>query len=227
MITANGTSRMFPAQRKALLLTTIVTALTILVFTLACIPSARQAAQGPDHWWLRFMLSIRTPPLTAIALVLNPLGMTYVTLPVRIAVAGFLVARRRWWAAAAFVIAMVTSQTLSDVLKSAYGRARPPGSLVATIGASFPSGHAVAASVTCIAAVIVLVPAGRRIGWGIAAIAFSLLMAWSRTYLAAHWLSDTIAGLLLGTSCALLAALATDQLARRLSSIHRVNRGSA
>jgi membrane-associated phospholipid phosphatase len=45
-------------------------------------------------------------------------------------------------------------------------RPRPPGSLVVTTGTSFPSGHAVAASVTVIAAVIALVPPGRRRAWG-------------------------------------------------------------
>ncbi len=36
--------------------------------------------------------------------------------------------------------------------------ARPPGSLVATSGASFPPGHAVAASVTVLAAVVARLP---------------------------------------------------------------------
>jgi membrane-associated phospholipid phosphatase len=36
---------------------------------------------------------------------------------------------------------------------------------------------------------------------------FSVLMGLSRAYLAAHWLSDAVAGVLLGTSCALTAAL--------------------
>ena len=51
--------------------------------------------------------------------------------------------------------------------------------------------------------------------WGTAAVGFSILMAASRAYLAAHWLSDAIAGILLGTSCALLAAVAVDALQRR------------
>jgi membrane-associated phospholipid phosphatase len=38
-------------------------------------------------------------------------------------------------------------------------------------------------------------------------VAFSVLMGLSRAYLGAHWLSDATAGILLGTSCALLAAL--------------------
>jgi membrane-associated phospholipid phosphatase len=38
-------------------------------------------------------------------------------------------------------------------------------------------------------------------------VTFSILMGLSRAYLAAHWLSDAVAGVLLGTSCALTAAL--------------------
>ena len=108
------------------------------------------------------------------------------------------------------------SEVLIGSLKGSYDRARPPGSLVATSGASFPSGHAIAASVTVVAAVIALVPAGRRRAvWGAAAVAFSIMMGLSRAYLAAHWLSDATAGILLGTSCALVTALITDQFQRQ------------
>ena len=138
------------------------------------------------------------------------------TLPVRIAIAGFLALRRRWWHLAAFAAAVVLSEVLIGTLKGIYDRARPPGSLVATSGASFPSGHSIAASVTVVAAVIALVPPGRaRVAWGAAAAGFSVLMALSRAYLGAHWLSDAVAGVLLGTSCALLAAVVVDGLQRR------------
>jgi undecaprenyl-diphosphatase len=46
-------------------------------------------------------------------------------------------------------------------------------------------------------------------------VAFSVLMALSRAYLGAHWLSDAIAGVLLGMSCALLVALVVGALQRR------------
>jgi len=67
-----------------------------------------------------------------------------------------------------------------------------------------------------VAAVIALVPAGRRTWWAAAAVAFSILMGLSRAYLGAHWLSDAVAGILLGTSCALLAALVVGELQRRI-----------
>jgi membrane-associated phospholipid phosphatase len=95
-------------------------------------------------------------------------------------------------------------------------RARPPGSLVATTGSSFPSGHAVAASVTVVAAVIALFPEGnRRYVLGAVAAVFSLVMALSRAYLGAHWLSDAVAGVLLGTSIALCVALVVHVIRER------------
>jgi undecaprenyl-diphosphatase len=211
-----GEHALLASPRRAALLTAGVVALTAVVFALVADHGTLAAIQRRDDAWLRLMISGRTPALTVIAKVFNVLGLVYVTLPVRIAVAGFLALRRRWWHLAAFTAAVVVSEVLIGSLKGIYDRARPPGSLVATSGASFPSGHAVAASVTAVAAVIALVPAGRRRTlWGGAAVAFSILMGLSRAYLGAHWLSDAAAGILLGTSCALLAALIAGLLQQR------------
>jgi len=91
-------------------------------------------------------------PLGQVAAVTEPAPFT-----VRIALAGLLALRRRWWHLAAFASAIVLSEALIGSLKGIYDRARPPGSMVATTNASFPSGHAIAASVTVVAAVIALV----------------------------------------------------------------------
>lgn len=193
----------------------VVIALTAGVFVAVGEHGTLASVQRWDDAWLRLMISGRAPPLTAIARILNVLGLVYVTLPVRIAIAGFLALQRRWWHLAAFTVAVVVSEVLIGVLKGIYDRDRPPGSLVATTGASFPSGHAIATSVTAVAAVIALVPPGRRRAWwGAAAVTFSVLMGLSRAYLAAHWLSDAVAGVLLGTSCALTAALAVGLFQR-------------
>ena len=197
-------------------ITVVTIALTAGVFAAVADHGALASIQRLDNAWLRLMISGRTTLVTDIAKVFNLLGLVYVTLPVRIAVAGFLIWRRRWWSLAAFVTAIALSELLIGVLKGAYSRPRPPASLVATTGTSFPSGHAIAASVTAVAAVIVLVPAGRRAWWAAAAVAFSILMGLSRAYLGAHWLSDAVAGILLGTSCALLAALVVGELQRRI-----------
>ena len=196
--------------------TAITVVLTAVVFAAVASQGVLAHIQHLDKAWLRLMVTNRSGPVTALARFLNVLGLVYVTLPVRIAIAGYLALRRRWWHLAAFVVAIVMSEALIGTLKAIYDRARPPGSLVATSGASFPSGHSIAATVTVVAAVIALVPPGRRrVWWGAGAVVFSALMALSRAYLAAHWLSDAIAGVLLGTSCALLAAVVVGALQRR------------
>jgi membrane-associated phospholipid phosphatase len=200
------------APRRTAALAVVSATLTAALFVMAATHAGLSSLQRIDDSWLRLMIEARSAPLTAVAKVFNVLGLVYVTLPVRIAVAGYLALRRRWWHFAAFVLAIVLSEALIGPVKAAYDRPRPHGSLVATTAASFPSGHATAASVTVLAAVITLVPPHRhRTWWGVAAVAFALLMALSRAYLGAHWLSDAIAGLLLGTSCALVAAVAADR----------------
>ena len=196
----------------------LVVAVTAGLFAAMAGHGLMSRVQRLDDAWLRLMISGRAGPLTALARIFNILGLVYVTLPVRIAVAGFLAVRRQWWHLAAFAAAVAASEASIGLLKGSYDRVRPAGSLVATSGASFPSGHAVAASVTVVAAVIALVPAGRRTPWALAAALFAILMGLSRAYLGAHWLSDAAAGLLLGTSWALLTALLVSWLQRQRSS---------
>jgi len=199
-----------------------MTLATALTYVVVAIGSALRHIQNVDDSFLRVMLSHRNGTLTAIAKVFNVLGTTPVTLPVRILLAGFLAVRRRWWHFAAFVAAMVISEALIGTLKSLYDRPRPPvHPLVSVSGASFPSGHAVATSVTVAAVVIAFVPSGwHRWLWGVGAAVVSLVMAVSRVYLGAHWLSDAIAGTLLGTTIALDSALVVTWIRRRGARRH-------
>ena len=207
---------LLPYPGRDITVTAITLVLTAAIFVAVASQGVLAHIQHLDNEWLRLMVTHRSGLVTVVARFLNVLGLVAVTLPVRIAIAGYLALRRRWWHLAAFVVAIVMSEALIGTLKAIYDRARPPGSLVATSGASFPSGHSIAATVTVVAAVIALVPPGRRRAWwGAGAVVFSALMALSRAYLAAHWLSDAIAGVLLGTSCALLAAVVVGALQRR------------
>src|SRR5207237_7406798 len=133
---------------------------TATLFVLMAIHGTRASIQRIDDAFLRRMVAIRSGTLTSIAKMFNVLGSITVTLPIRLLIAGFLAWRRRWWHFAAFVLAIVLSEACIGSLKNLYDRARPPGSLVHTTGGSFPSGHAVAASVAAVAAVVARVPEG-------------------------------------------------------------------
>jgi membrane-associated phospholipid phosphatase len=190
---------------------------TAALFVLMATGVGRARIQPIDEAVFRWMVSVRTDELTAIAKFFNLIGLTYVMAPARVGIVAFLAIRQRWWHLIAFVSAIVVSEITIGTLKALYDRPRAVGSLVETSGASFPSGHAVAASVTAVAAVIALFPEGpRRYWWGAVAVAFSFVMGLSRAYLGAHWLLDAVAGVLLGTSIALGTALVTHRIRERL-----------
>jgi membrane-associated phospholipid phosphatase len=202
--------------RRDIITTIVLSVLTAILFVLMALSGPRAAIQRIDDRWLQWMLDIRSGPLTAVAKVFNVLGLTVVIWPVRAAVALFLAIKRRWWHFAAFLLAVVLSEAAIGSLKALYNRPRPPNPLVHVSGASFPSGHSLASSATMIAIVIALFPEGpRRYWWGAGAVAFAILMGISRTYLAAHWLSDSVAGVLMGTSLALWAAIVVHLIRER------------
>jgi membrane-associated phospholipid phosphatase len=223
LATADPRDREHPllgTPRRDTIVTLLLAAATATLFVLVANHAGRDIVQRMDDSFVRRMISIRTGWLTVVAKGFNVLGLVYVTLPIRLAIAGFLALRRRWWHVAAFVSAIVLSEISIGTLKSLYDRVRPAGSLVHTSGGSFPSGHAVAASVTAVAAVIALFPEGKgRYVWGAVAVVFSLVMGLSRAYLLAHWLSDAVAGVLLGTSLALGAALVVHALRERTTAL--------
>jgi len=158
------------------------------------------------------MDDIRSEPLSAIARPLDVLGGGLVTIPLRIVVAVWLLVRTRWRAFAAWILTWAVAEIVLVGAKHFFHRGRPPGALVETVGFSFPSGHAVAGAAIGVALVLVLLPPGSaRRRWEVAAAAFAFVMALSRVYLLAHWFTDVLAGVLLGTGIALgCAAFVTE-----------------
>jgi len=192
----------------------ILLACTFIVFLLMWFPSTRAVIQRWDDAVQQEMLEARTYGFRPVADVFNALGALWVTLPLRVIVLVFLGFRRRWWHFTAFLSAIVISEICIGTLKNLYDRPRPPHSLVVTSGASFPSGHAIAASVTAVALVIAMFPPGgrHRAIWGAVAALFSFVMAFSRVYLSAHWMSDVVAGTLLGTTIAICTAYVVQSI---------------
>ncbi len=191
------------AVRAALLLW----ALSALLFIALAIPVLAQAVQSVDDTVFNAVVSAEWGPAVVTARVFDFVGSVWVTIPLMFGIAVWLGWRRRWEALATWILVMVTSQLLIGPVKDAYERARPQQSLVETTTWSFPSGHSVAGAAIAISIVIVLVPAGpRRRNLEILAAAFAVVMALSRVYLRAHWLSDVAAGAALGAALAIGAA---------------------
>ena len=188
------------ALRDAVIMLGVAGVLTVAVAD----SGSRDVVQRVDDWWLERMVSIRNEPLTWCCELLSVLGSAVVMWPLRLVAVGLLVVRRRYVQLGAFVLAILTSELCIGPLKALIDRPRPPDPLVATSGASFPSGHAIAAAVTAAGLVIALLPPGRaRLRWEIQAGLITFVMAMSRVYLGAHWLSDVVAGSLMGLGLAL------------------------
>ena len=158
-----------------------------------------------DRSWSEAMRHLETPLLTHLALVFNWLGRG-IGRALELTIIGLLLLRRRrWLALAAFAAAETVAPLVSTLLKSLVDRPRPPAGLIHALGASFPSGHATYAGATCVALVLLFTtPGPRRRGWWPLAGLGIVGMAWSRTYLQVHWLTDVIAGALLGSGVSLL-----------------------
>ncbi|WP_084106449.1 phosphatase PAP2 family protein [Demequina sp. NBRC 110056] len=115
----------------------------------------------------------------------------------------------RRWRTALFWLASIMGSALvaSQLVKHTVDRERPAadeaaglfGPLFHTDHGSFPSGHSVTMG-AFIVAVAALIPAAHRRLWWVAGVLLAVGMAWQRTLINAHYLSDTIAGLVAGAS---------------------------
>jgi len=192
----------------------------------AVLVAALVVPTGPlagDRSWAELMDDIQTPALKHVALVLNDLGRGLGRALSLAAVAVVLLVARRWLALLAFVATESLTPTISNVLKHLVDRPRPPGGLIEPSGASFPSGHAAYAGATTVALVLLFTTPGRRLLWWTLAALGIALMAWSRTYLQVHWLSDVVAGSMLGVGISLLAFGGAQLWDRRAQ--HEANQG--
>ena len=192
-----------------------MTLLGVVGVTAIFIPSSPLAI---DLRWSEAMRDAETPLLKDLALVFNALGRGVGWALSLVAVGVVLAVARRWYALVAFAVVEALTSLSSTLLKAAVGRPRPPDGLVHPVGSSFPSGHAAYGGATCVALVLLFTERGpRRRWWWVLAALGIVGMAWSRTYLQVHWLSDVVGGSLLGIGIALVVlAVAQRQQDRSL-----------
>lgn len=120
----------------------------------------------------------------------------------------YLLATRRYRWALALIAAMVACALLGPGLKLAFHTPRPSPLYTGADAFSFPSGHAIAAAalytILGVVAAEGLAKPWARLALGLAAI-MVVAISLSRVYLGAHWFSDVLAGVALGTALAIVA----------------------
>ena len=182
-----------------------------------------------DLAFLAEVVEHRSAFWTVPALVMNNIGGGIIgALVVPLAIILLFLLFRMKWAALYFASATIVSAGLVQLLKNLYERPRPQDILVTADLGSFPSGHTANAATMAVVLSLVL----RRVWIWAAGVVYTVIMLLSRTYLGAHWLSDTFGGIVLGSAVAVIvwAPLAHRLLTereRRIGPVHPNESGPA
>lgn len=158
------------------------------------------AAFGADLEWMEEMVEHRSPLWQVPALFMNFFGGGVSSVVLELGIVALLLVRKRRYTALFFAISAVVSTALVQLLKALLSRSRPEDILVMADRGSFPSGHVANAAMLALALAII---AWRWWVW-IAGAVYVVLMALSRTYLGAHWMTDTVGGFLLGAAVVII-----------------------
>lgn len=186
----------------------ITTALTFLAAAVYDAVTDKDGVAGIDRPVLDAILTIRDPTANAVITgftdLAGPIGMPLIALTALL----ILSIRRRSWTPAVLIVATGIGALLMTVAgKMLIGRDRPPLADAVPpyeVSASFPSGHTLnaVALLGVIAYLLILrrESALSRAAIVVVAVVATILVAASRVYLGHHWMTDVMAGWLLGAA---------------------------
>lgn len=163
-----------------------------------------------DRSLFALLQSIRVPAADRVMIAMTEMGSVGVMLPLTLVVLAWLLWRRSWRTGGYWLAAVGFSELLVQVLKWTLGRHRPLALYTGNEAFSFPSGHA---TVSTVALGFIAFLLARRQGtrWRLTVVALAAayvaLVATSRLYLGAHWLSDVAGGMSFGFAWVALLAM--------------------
>ena len=172
----------------------------LLVVALGLLVRIQLIQEEIDLEWMEEIVEHRAPVWEVPSRLFDFIGGGWFAIWVLpVAVAVVLLVLRRPWAALTFILTSAVSAGLVQLFKAAFDRPRPEEILLQLDSGAYPSGHV--ANAATVAVLLVLLLARR--GVAVAGAVYVVLMALSRTYLGAHWVTDTIGGALVGIAVSL------------------------
>lgn len=170
-----------------------------------------------DHVVFTALQKLRMGWVDDLMIAATELGSAMMAIAVIAAVSAVLAIKHCWRTLAYWLTAVGFAQALVWILKITLERARPVAMYDGADRFSFPSGHA-ASSIVLYGFLAFLLAREKKatLRWTITLLATGLvgLIAFSRLYLGAHWLSDVLASLGLGTAWVALLSIAYLQHVR-------------
>lgn len=157
-----------------------------------------------------FLRGLRSDVADRLMIAITELGDATVVVAITVAVLAWLTWRRAWRACGYFTLAVTGSAVFTAIIRLILHHPRPIELYWGWEAFSFPSEHAAITTTVCSFLTVLI---AREIGglWRLAFLStvaiWVFLIAFSRLYFGAHWLSDVLAGVTFGVSWSALLSI--------------------
>jgi len=161
-----------------------------------------------------------TPGITQAARIVTFLGSPAFLVGVSVALAAFFVWRRTWYRLLALVLSMGGGALLILALKTLFHRQRPvlEHPLITLASYSFPSGHAMGATLFYLFLAFTIIMSVKQWRWQVLIILVAVMLVFfigfTRIYLGAHYLSDVMGAMAAGLAWLAFCLTAVETLRR-------------
>jgi membrane protein DedA with SNARE-associated domain/membrane-associated phospholipid phosphatase len=172
---------------------------------------ARDPLVLADQAVFHFLQSLRTLWVDRIFITITEFGDTLVNVCLAVSILAVLLVKRCYHAAGFWAVTVVGGWAGVRLLKWALHLPRPMTLYHGVSAYGFPSGHTTMSVILFgFIAILLMRGVGATWRWGnfVAALLISFIIAVSRLYLGAHWLSDVLGGLFIGTAWTALLGIA-------------------
>lgn len=172
---------------------------------------ARNPLVLADQAVFHFLQSLRTLWVDRFFITITELGDSFVNVCLAVSILVVLLVKRCYRAAGFWTVTVVGGWAGVRLLKWALHLPRPMTLYHGVSAYGFPSGHTTM-SVILFGFIAILLMRGMEATWRwgnfVAALLISFIIAVSRLYLGAHWLSDVLGGVFIGTAWTALLGIA-------------------